>query len=110
MSGTCKVCSHQLRKDIDRALARGSSPAWLARRVLNLSKKGPVTVRLSYGAKFCLKMNRKVPEMVLEEEHGTTMLLYGRQALSIRPDLKSESAISSRTRNFLQCLGGKYSQ
>jgi hypothetical protein len=39
VSGTCKVCSHPLRKEIDRALARGASPAQLARKTLNLSKK-----------------------------------------------------------------------
>jgi hypothetical protein len=66
VSGTCKVCSHQLRKDIDRALAEGDSPAWLARSVLNLSKK-----QLKHHRNVCMEGD---PLRVLAEEMGYELI------------------------------------
>ncbi len=66
MSGTCKVCSHQLRKGIDRELALGCSPASLARRVLNLSKK-----QLKHHRNVCMGGD---PLRVLAEEMGYELI------------------------------------
>jgi hypothetical protein len=66
VSGTCKVCSHQLRNDIDRALAEGYSPAWLARNILNLSKK-----QLKHHRNVCMEGD---PLRVLAEEMGYELI------------------------------------
>jgi hypothetical protein len=66
VSGTCKVCSHRLRKDIDRALAEGYSPTWLARNVLNLSKK-----QLKHHRNVCMEGD---PLRVLAEEMGYELI------------------------------------
>ena len=66
MSGTCKVCSHPLRKEIDRALALGKSPAQLARKVLNLSKK-----QLKHHRNVCMEGD---PLRVLAEQMGYELI------------------------------------
>jgi hypothetical protein len=66
VSGTCKVCSHPLRKEIDRALALGASPAQLARKFLNLSKK-----QLNHHRNVCLEGD---PLRVLAEQMGYELI------------------------------------